>query len=135
MNGGELRNITAKMVADAARQGDPLARRVFNQAMEYLGVGIAGLIDLFGPEAVIIGGGVAQVGDLLFEKVRETVKARSLNKISSAVLIKPPIFGLRAAVMGAVSLILSEVLKMRKLHIRNPATGQTGRAARQPALS
>jgi len=121
MAGGEYRNITAEMVGDAARQGDPLARAVFDQAMEYLGVGIAGLINLFSPEAVIIGGGVAQAGDLLFEKVRQTVRARSLNKISSTVLIKPAIFGLRAAVMGAISLILSEVLNLRQPHLSNSA--------------
>jgi predicted NBD/HSP70 family sugar kinase len=56
MAGGDLRNIAAEMVADAARQHAPLVREVFDEAMEYLGIGIAGLINLFSPEAVVIGG-------------------------------------------------------------------------------
>jgi glucokinase-like ROK family protein len=110
--GGEVTKVTAEMVAVAAKQGDALAWNVFEKAMEYLGVGIAGLVNLFSPEAVVIGGGVAQAGDILFEKVRKTISARSLNMISSNVIIRPATFGLKTAVMGAVSLILSEVISL-----------------------
>jgi glucokinase-like ROK family protein len=112
MCGGEISKVTAEMVANAAKQGDGVAWNVFERAMEYLGIGIAGLVNLFSPEAVVIGGGVAQAGDILFEKVRKTVNARSLNMISSNVLIRPATFGLKTAVMGAVSLILSEVVSL-----------------------
>jgi len=110
MCGGDPARITAKMVADAAKQGDSLAWSIFNQAMDYIGVGIAGLINLFSPEAVIIGGGVAQAGDILFDRIRKVVRARGLQKIAGHVAIQPAHFGLRAAVMGAVSLILSDVI-------------------------
>jgi glucokinase-like ROK family protein len=112
MCGGEISKVTAEMVANAAKQGDAVAWNVFERAMEYLGIGIAGLVNLFSPEAVVIGGGVAQAGDMLFEKVRKSVNARSLNMISSNVLIRPATFGLKTAVMGAVSLILSEVISL-----------------------
>jgi len=108
--GGNLGAVTAEMVAHFAQRGDPLAFEVFDTAVEYLGIGIAGLVNLFSPEAVVIGGGVAQAGNILFDKVRETVNARALNKISTNLVIKPASFGLKAAVMGAVSLILSEVV-------------------------
>ena len=114
MCGGDLSAITAEMVANAAKQGDALSQGVFDEATEYLGIGIANLINLFSPQAVVIGGGVAQAGDILFDKVRRTVFARSLNKISSGVLIRPATFGLKAAVMGAVALILGEVLNLRQ---------------------
>ena len=104
--------MTAEMVAHFAQRGDPLAFEIFDTAVEYLGIGIAGLINIFSPEAVVIGGGVAQAGDILFDKVRQTVNARALNKISSNVVIKPASFGIKAAVMGAVSLILSEVVNL-----------------------
>jgi glucokinase-like ROK family protein len=109
---GDLSKVTAEMVAGAAKQGDALSWSVFDRAMEFLGVGIAGLINLFNPEAVVIGGGVAQAGDILFEKVRKTVNARSLNILSSNVPVKPATFGLKTAVMGAVSLVLNEVLSL-----------------------
>jgi glucokinase-like ROK family protein len=104
--------VTAERVANAAKQGDPLAWEIFDRAVEYLGIGIAGLVNLFSPEAIVIGGGVAQAGDILFEKVRKTIHARSLNKISSEVLLQPATFGLKAAVKGAVSLVLNEVINL-----------------------
>lgn len=107
---GNISEITAEMVANAAKQGDAFAWDIFDRAMEYLGLGISALINLFNPEVVVIGGGVTQAGDILFNKVRKVVNARALNKISSEVLIKPATFGLKAAVMGAISLILDEVL-------------------------
>ena len=111
--GGNPGNLTAKMVADLAKQGDPLASEIFDTAVEYLGIGIAGLINLFSPEAVVIGGGVAQSGNILFDKVRKTVNSRALDKVSSRVVIKPASFGIKAAVMGAVSLVLSDVVNLK----------------------
>ena len=112
--GGDPTKVTAENVAAAAKQGDPLAWEIFDRAVEYLGIGIAGLVNLFSPEAIVIGGGVAQAGDILFEKVRKTVNARSLKKISTEVLLKPATFELKAAVMGAVSLILNEVINLNQ---------------------
>jgi glucokinase len=105
------------MVANAAKKGDSFAWNVFDRAAEYLGLGIAALINLFSPEAVVIGGGVAQAGDILFDKVRKTVNARALNKIAKDVVITPATFGMKAAVMGAVSLILSEVLNLNRRNV------------------
>jgi glucokinase-like ROK family protein len=121
--GGDPTKVTAETVAAAAKQGDPLAWDIFDRAVEYLGIGIAGLVNLFSPEAIVIGGGVAQAGDILFEKVRKTVNARSLNKISAGVLLKPATFGMKAAVMGAVSLVLNEVVNLNHHEGRVQASG------------
>jgi glucokinase-like ROK family protein len=110
--GGDPAKLTTEMVANAAQRGDRLAFEIFDTAVEYLGIGIAGLINVFNPEAVIIGGGVAQAGSILFDKIRQTVNSRALNKIASGVVIRPATFGIRAAVMGAVSLVLSDVLSL-----------------------
>ncbi len=118
---GDISRVTAEMVADAAKRGDGVAWSVFDRAAEYLGLGIAGLINLFNPEAVFIGGGVAQAGDILFDRVRKTVNARALNKTASGVAIQPATFGPKAAVMGAVSLILSGVVNLDFEHVNNAA--------------
>lgn len=115
--GGDPARLTAEMVVNAAKHGDGTAWTVFDRAAEYLGIGIAGLINLFNPEAVFIGGGVAQAGNILFDKVRKTVNARALNKTASEVAIMPATFGLRSAVMGAVSLILSGVVNLDYEHV------------------
>ena len=110
--GGDPSRLTAEMVADAAKQGDGVAWTVFDRAAEYLGIGIAALINLFNPEAVFIGGGVAQAGNILFDRIRRTVNSRALNNIASDVAILPATFGMKSAVMGAVSLILSRVVNL-----------------------
>lgn len=124
---GDLDRLTAEMVAQAAKQGDVLAWNVFHKAAEYLGLGISALINLYNPEAIVIGGGVTQAGDILFDTVRSTVKARALSKISREVEILPATFGPKAAVMGAVSLIMQKVLNLdyRKMdkYAENPSAG------------
>ena len=119
---GDLSRLTAEMVVNAAKQGDSLAWTIFDRAAEYLGLGISGVINLFNPEAVFIGGGVAQAGDILFSRVRKTVNARALNKTASDVAILPASFGYRAAVMGAISLILSGVVNLgvEQTHFLSP---------------
>jgi glucokinase-like ROK family protein len=109
---GDPSRLTAEMVAQSAKRGDRVAWRVFDLAAEYIGIGIAGLINLFNPEAIFIGGGVAQAGDILFDRVRKTVQARALKKTAGAVSILPATFGLKSAVMGAVSLILSSIVNL-----------------------
>jgi glucokinase len=114
---GDLSRVSVEMVAAAAKRGDGTAGDIFNEAAEYLGLGIAGLINLFNPEAVFIGGGVAQAGDILFDKIRKTVNSRALNKAASEVAIRPATFGTSAAVMGALSLILSGVVNLDDAHV------------------
>ena len=109
------------MVVQSAKRGDGVAWKVFDLAAEYIGVGIAGLINLYNPEAVFIGGGVAQAGDILFDRVRRTVQTRALKKTAGAVSILPATFGLKSAVMGAVSLILSSVVNLNFKHIADSA--------------
>ncbi|UCD36766.1 MAG: ROK family protein, partial [Fidelibacterota bacterium] len=112
---GDLSKITAKMVADAAKSGESFSRNIFNEAAEYLGIGVATLVNLFSPHAIIIGGGVAQAGDILFDTVRKTVSARSIKNISREVDILPATFGMKAAAMGAVSVVLDNVLHLNPI--------------------
>ncbi|MHB8094579.1 MAG: ROK family protein [Candidatus Aminicenantales bacterium] len=117
MCGNAIEGVTAEMVADAAKKKDPVAWDVFSQAAEYLGIGIAALINLLDPDAVIIGGGVAQAGDLLFDIVRKTVSLRALNKIADNAVILPASFGMKAAAMGAVALVLNKVINLENMDI------------------
>lgn len=112
MCGGDIQKVTAEMVANAAKKGDAIAWSVFSQAAEYLGIGVSALINLFNPEAVILGGGVIQAGEILFDTVRKTVNARSLNRSSRGVPLLPATFGLKAAVMGAISLVMNKLLNL-----------------------
>ncbi len=68
--------LTAKEVALAARDGDALARKAFTRAGTYLGIGVSNFLHIFDPSIVIFGGGVSQVGDLLFKPFEESLRQR-----------------------------------------------------------
>jgi glucokinase len=78
-------NITAKAVAEAAKDGDPLAREVWDETIRYLAFGLNNIIVTLAPEAVILGGGVSTAGDQLLEplrrKVYETVKILPVEQV------------------------------------------------------
>ena len=109
---GNIQTVSAEMVATAAKKGDALAWNVFQQAAEYIGIGIFSLINLFNPEAIIIGGGVIQAGEILFDNVRKTINARSLNRSSRGVPVLAPTFGLKVAAIGAVALVMNKLLDL-----------------------
>ena len=92
-------------MAKAAEEGDPVAKRIFEIVGEYIGIGLTSVINLLNPEKVIIGGGVAEAGDLLLEPIRKTVKERAMVVAGSAVEIVPAQLGNSAGVIGASMLI------------------------------
>jgi glucokinase len=66
-------NLSAAQIADAAREGDPLAISAFARAGEYLGMAVANFLAIFDPSILVFGGGVSQVGDLLFKPFEESL--------------------------------------------------------------
>ena len=99
--------ISAMDVIAAARKGDHLSQKLVQEAGYYLGTALANLINLFNPTKIVIGGGVAQVGDLLLEPVRKVAKQRSLKVASQAVAITSAVLGRRSSAMGAVAQAIS----------------------------
>lgn len=95
-------SITALDVAAAARRGDLIAQQILRQAGTHIGIAIAGLVNLFNPGMVIIGGGVAQTGDILLEPMRQAVQRRSLPASARVVRITTSMLGRRSTGMGAV---------------------------------
>ncbi len=93
--------ITSQDVISAARRGDLFAQHLMIDAGSHLGTAVAGLVNLFNPGMVVIGGGLAQVGDLLLEPIRQSVQQRSLKVASRAVRITVALLGRRSSGMGA----------------------------------
>ncbi len=89
-----------------ARAGDEVALEVWNTAVKYLGIGIAGVITLLGPERVIIGGGVTTAGDFLFEPLSAEVR-RHLHIVPPGLVpILPAALGADVGVLGAAAVAL-----------------------------
>lgn len=70
--------IEVKELAQRARKGDSSAKKAFADTGTILGVGLSNLINIFNPQAIIIGGGVAQAGDLIIKPALREVKNRAM---------------------------------------------------------
>ncbi|CAA9323878.1 MAG: hypothetical protein AVDCRST_MAG93-5875, partial [uncultured Chloroflexia bacterium] len=84
---GDHDAITAEIVAEAARQNDALAVEVIAQAANYVGLAIAGMINVLDLEYVIVGGGMAQMGELLLGPIRTATQRYALSEYRDPVPI------------------------------------------------
>ena len=94
--------ITVSEVAEAARRGDLAAQEILHRSGTFIGIAVAGLINLVNPSVVIVGGGVAEVGDLLTAPIRKVVRERSLRAAEHAVKITTAMLGRRSTLIGAM---------------------------------
>ena len=99
--------ITPYIVCEAAKAGDPVAQRIFATIGEYIGIGMAGVVNLLNPEKIIVGGGVADAGDYIINPLVDAIKRRSMKIAGSTVQVVHAQLGNTAGVIGASLLIES----------------------------
>ena len=107
--GGDVDRITAKEVSVAGQQGDALAISVFEDAGTYIGAAIVGMMYVLNPSLFVLGGSVTLAGDLLFEPLRQTVKARAPQVYYDQVQIVTAMLGGDVGLWGALALCLMEL--------------------------
>jgi len=107
--GGDLDNLTADIIIEAAKAKDKIAVEIIENAGVNLGVRIAYLINLFNPEVVVVGGGIEQAGELLLGSVRKTVRQLAFEEPANTVKIVPSRLGDSAVALGAAALVLREI--------------------------
>src|SRR5918995_5984019 len=95
------REVDARLVVELAADGPGDARDILEQVGFYLGIGIASFVEIFNPEVVVLGGGFARAGDLLFEPARRVVAERTLSPARDVVRIVPALLGVEAGLIGA----------------------------------
>jgi glucokinase-like ROK family protein len=106
---GDVYKIDAKMVAEAARMEDKVAREILYTAISNLSIGIRNLVNLLDPEMILIGGGVSLSGDIFFSKLAKSMEGK-LMRTKADVRIQPVTFLENATIMGALTLVLDKVL-------------------------
>jgi len=106
---GDLSKVDAKVVFLAAKQGDGLAKELISRLGYYFGIGLVNLVNIFNPELILIGGGVAKMGDLLLRPAIEVVKERAFATPANAVEIRPALLGDDSGVLGAVAFVLDNL--------------------------
>lgn len=97
-------------IVNAALKDDMLAIELIEEVGNTLGKHIAGLINLFNPELVVVGGAVAAAGDYLLLSVKSAIKKYSLNLVSNDTVVKLSKLGDEAGVIGACMLTRSKLL-------------------------
>jgi len=100
MVGYDLNKITPEIISEAAVEGDPVAKDIYDQAGMYLGVGVANVLSAVGARKVVIAGGVAAAGDLLLEPVRRTIRERVKVMPVDQVEVLQASLGSEAGVLG-----------------------------------
>lgn len=98
--------ITCKLIYDTAKRGDNLCKKIVEDTVKYLGIGIANIVNIINPQMIVLGGGMAKAGDFLFDPVREYVKEHAFNAAMEGVKIVPAALGTNAGAIGAVAFVL-----------------------------
>jgi glucokinase len=76
---GKLQSITPETIQTAALRGDKLARKIWKEAGERLGIALSGVINLLNPGVIVFGGGVAKAGELIFKPMKEVIRKRTFR--------------------------------------------------------
>jgi len=66
--------VSAKLICARAVEGDEWARRAVERAGYYLGVGLANIVSVFTPDAIVLGGGVMKSADLFLDRIRQVIR-------------------------------------------------------------
>jgi glucokinase len=106
--GGDPEHLTAELIGKAAARGDRLALEVVRETGELLGIWLASMISVLDPDAIIIGGGVAQIGEPLFNAIQATIPSRTINRAAANCPVLPAQLVTDVGIYGAASLFLAE---------------------------
>ncbi len=98
------REVEAKDIFDAAKEGDSFSLSLVDYEAEYIAFGIGTLLNILDPEIIVIGGGVALAGDILFDRVNERLKEYALPSTLENLKITSAELGNDAGVIGAAYL-------------------------------
>ena len=104
MCGGNLESVNAKLVFDAAREGDETALKIFRRYVKYLAQGINTIIAFLDPQVIVLGGGVSKAGDFLLDAVRAEMPQYLLFKTMPYARIEIAKLGADAGIIGAAML-------------------------------
>jgi glucokinase-like ROK family protein len=108
---GDLNQLTVDTVVEAARGEDQIAISALREVGGHLGVGISNLINIFNPELVVVGGALSPASPWLLPIIQDQICENALHPLLQTVKIIPSQLGVDSCVMGAVALVLDNVMQ------------------------
>ena len=107
--GGDLNKVDGRVSFECAKAGDETAKSVVNAYLHYLAEGIINVVNLFGSQAVLLGGGVCAQGKALTEPLEQAVNSRRYGGLrGTATVIATAALGNDAGTLGAASLVMED---------------------------
>ena len=108
--GGDPEKVDGKTAFECSKKGDASAKRVIDAYIKYLGEGLSNFVNIFRPQAIILGGGVCAQGDYLVKPVQKYVDAHTYGEdLAPRTLILTATLGNDAGLVGAASLVMSRL--------------------------
>jgi glucokinase len=104
----DIADCTPKNIAAAAQAGDDIARQIWDEIADWLGTALSSIAWLLNPDAFVIGGGVAQAGDLIFAPLKRKVQSMLSTVVWEKLQIVPAKFSNEAGIIGNAALAADE---------------------------
>lgn len=95
--------VTAEMMARAVQAGDEASRRAFAEAGRYLGIALANFVNIFNPDAIVIGGGVSRSAGLFLPQARQQMEALAIKESLQCVRLETAALGERSGLLGMIA--------------------------------
>jgi glucokinase len=103
--GGNFYRLTAVDIYRTALEGDSLSREVLKESGRHLGIGIANIINVISPEAIILAGGLAGAWDIYIQEAIKEASKRAFKELFDSLKIIPSSLGDEAGVIGSAGLV------------------------------
>ncbi|MBR3654223.1 MAG: ROK family protein [Elusimicrobia bacterium] len=101
----DIEQITPKLLSQAAEKGDLVAKKVWKNAGEKLGILLSDIIDFFNPDCIVLCGGISNAGDLIIKPAKEQIKKRAFKTAAKACKIVVSKYTSKLGVVGAAMLV------------------------------
>lgn len=110
-NGEDVENISGEEILKLVEKGDPIASAVYTRFIHYISLGLSNIVHLLNPEAIIIGGGIAERADQFIQDINAEIKKEvmPIYHQDQDVLVFPSILGNDAGLFGACHLTLKKL--------------------------
>lgn len=102
--------LSVELIKQAADAGDEVALGSFVEVGRAMGQGIAGIVNIFNPEKVVIGGTLSAASGHLLPAMKEAISQRALNDVLKKTDVIPSVFGDDASLFGAVAIVVEDIM-------------------------
>jgi len=105
----DAKDLNAAYLFELYQKAHPQARQTIDESIYYLGRGLASFINIFNPEIIIIGGGVADAGEVFLNGIRDVTFRYAMEKPAENVKIERALLGNRAGFLGALNFAFEQL--------------------------